>query len=461
MRPNEQSKAQSALGVLDGVLRRALPGIAQQRLSDSDRRVARQTFWTGGVAGVEFLVGLVQVAIAARVLGPEGYGEFAIIVAASSLVYGFVCIPGGHTVITFASRSVAEGLYGQAANVLRFAMATSLGMSLLAYGLIVVLALAAGSWLGIQEAHAEAFLLYSIVGVVFSVRTETLAVLRLSDRMSYALIASAIGGLARIVVLVAVFRADGGLVGIIFAYLVGSVVEAMGLLVAAGVSASDAGLKDLLRSWSIRVPSELLRFHASMYGTAIIGTMNGHLDPLLVAQFTTASNVGLYRAARQIADMTRRPFRLLAGAVQPEFSRRWFAGDGAAVRRTATRFTIVSLALAAIAFGMLAVFCEPIVRLVLGDEFSEVAPIVVILILGSFLGSVSAPLSVLAVATGRAWGSLAPVVAGLAAAVLAYVWLVPRFGVEGAAWARNIHYLVAIPVSLAFAMSVLRRSWRL
>lgn len=461
MRPNEQSKVQTALRVFDGVVRRALLGATQQRLSDSDRRVARQTFWTGGIAGVELCVGLVQVAIVARVLGPEGYGEFAIIVAASSLVYGFVQIPGGHTVITFASRSVAEGLYGQAANVLRFALATSFGMSLVAYGLILVLALAAAQWLGIDAAHAEAFFVYAIVGVVFSVRSETIAVLRLSDRMSYALTASAVGGLARIIVLVVVFRTDGGLIEIVFAYLAGSAVEAIALLVAAGVSASDAGFKGLLRSWSVRVPSELLRFHASMFGTAIIGTMNRHLDPLLVAQFTTASNVGLYRAARQVVDLARKPFGLLAGAVQPEFSKHWFARDGAAARRTATRFTIVALTLAAVAFGMLALFSEPIVRLVLGDEFSDVAPIVVILLLGSFLGSVSAPLSVLAVATGRAWGSLAPMVAGLAAAILAFVWLVPRFGAEGAAWARNIHYLVAIPVSLAFAASVLRRTWRL
>ena len=62
-------------------------------LSDSDRRVARQTLGMGGITAVQLLAGLVQMILSARILGPEGFGVLAVIVALTLLIHNLLAAP--------------------------------------------------------------------------------------------------------------------------------------------------------------------------------------------------------------------------------------------------------------------------------------------------------------------------------------------------------------------------------
>ena len=66
-------------------------------------------------------------------------------------------------------------------------MVVSLGLSLIAYAVIAVIVLMAGSLLRIEDAHRDIVLMYGVVGIFLATRTESLAVLRLSDRVSLGL----------------------------------------------------------------------------------------------------------------------------------------------------------------------------------------------------------------------------------------------------------------------------------
>ena len=127
---------------------------------------------------------IAQVAISARVLDPELYGVLAVIIASSSLVFGLVGVPGGNTVVTFATRSLSERRPVEAARVVRFALATSLTLSLMGYGVMALVAFAASDLVGIGRANTSALLLYGVAGVCLSIQSEALAVLRLSDQIS-------------------------------------------------------------------------------------------------------------------------------------------------------------------------------------------------------------------------------------------------------------------------------------
>ena len=230
------------------------------------------------------------------------------------------------------------------------------------------------------------------------------------------------------------------------------------MLSCAAVSVRRAGIAGLLRSYSLKVPSDIVRFHSGIFAQASIGTLSAHLDPILVSFFTGTADVGLYRAARRVIDTARRPFSLLASGVQPEYSKQWYSGQGAELRRTALRFSVVALAIALVGFGLLALFREPFVRLFLGEEFVAAADLLLILIPGALLATVTSVVSVIPIAAGRVWPTLAPMIAGLAAAAVAFVVLVPAYGAAGAAWARTVHYLVAVAVLTPFVVSILRQS---
>ena len=89
-------------------------------LPASDRRAARQTLWLGAMRAVQMLASVVQVALSARILGPEGFGVLAVIIAAAGLAYRLLSVPGNEVITTYVTRDLAEGRVGDAAGTLRF-----------------------------------------------------------------------------------------------------------------------------------------------------------------------------------------------------------------------------------------------------------------------------------------------------------------------------------------------------
>ena len=427
---------------------------------ESHRLITRQTLWLGTVTAVEVLGAVAHVFVAARLLGLEGYGALAIIVATTTLIHGLIAIPGGDTLTTFATRSITEGRHQEAAAILRFSLAVSFGLSLVAYGAIALLTLTASGILKIDESHAGAVMLYGLVGIFLATRTETLAVLRLADRLRANLACSVADNATRLAVLGVAWFAGGDLLTVVSATVAGAAVGSVGMLVVAGIFARRAGLSEVFRSLSVRVPRDVVAFHAGTYGRTTIGVVTENVDTILVAQIAGTADVGLYRAARQIIDMTRRPFHLIRTSAQPVLSRQWFTGDGAALRGTLVRFATYSVLIAIVGFSVLAIFREPIAVLVLGPDFVDVAPLLLILIPGAFVASTSI-FSGLPLATGRILPLIVSMLAGLVVTVLGIAWLVPLYLSTGAAWAKTTSSIVAVVVLVPFVVEIWRRSHRI
>ena len=431
--------------------------LLRRTLSASDRRVARQALWLNGALGIELLSGAAQLFIAARILGPEGFGALAVIAAAAAIIHGLAAAPGGDAVATFATRAMAEGRPWEATRVLRFTLAASLGLSLAAYAVIALLASVSGL-IGIDSAHREAAMLYGLVGVFTAMQTETQTALRLADRVPLTFAATAAGALVRVGLLVAAGRADAGLEAVVLAYAAGAAVYGAGLFAAATASAHRAGMPGLLRSLSISVPTDVRRFQIGIFGRTVLEALSRNADAILAAQAAGAQNVGLYRGARQITDAAQRPLAMARLSAQTEHSRLWRYGLGSELRRSVLRFTLLSAMLAAVGFGLLAAFREPIARLVLGEPFSGSASALLILIPGAFLANAVAPFAALPLASGRVAPYLWSLGAGLVVSAPAYFWLAAAYGAEGAAFARVTHILVTRLVLVPFAGSALRES---
>lgn len=432
----------------------------RRAFSQSEGRAARQAVWLNGVLVIEFLGSAAQLFIVARILGADGFGALAVIVAIAALIHGLAAAPGGDAVTTFATRGMAEGRPEEAARALRFTLALSFGLSVAAYAVIALLAVAA-DYVGVDPVYREAALLYGLVGVCMATQTETQAALRLADRVPLAFAVTAASSLTRVGLLIIAWRADAGLIEVVMAYVAGAAVYATGMLAAAAASARRAGMPGLLRSASISVPSDVKRFQLAVFGRTVMESLSRNADSILVAQATGAQNVGLYRAARQIMDAAQRPIAMLRLSAQTEHSRQWRFGRGRELRRSVLVFTLMAFALAAIGFGLLAVFREPIVRLVLGEAFLESASLLLILIAGAFASNSTAPFVSLPLAAGRAAPYLWARAAALSIAIPAYVWLPSAYGAEGAAFARLTHVFVFLLVIVPFAASTLRQSRRL
>ena len=427
--------------------------------SASDRRVVRQTFWTGAMSAVQLPAGILLLAMNTRLLGAEGYGYLTVIIAATTLVHGLAALPGGETVLTFATRSVAEGRRDEAGNVFRFTLTLSLGMALVAYGAIAALAIAARELIGIDESHVPAMLLYGLVGVFVATMAENQAVLRLADRMSVAVAVTLAATLTRVGLVALAWWTGGDLFAVVTAYVAAAAVNGVGLFVAAAAAAPRAGITGLLTSLSIRVPSEVIRFQTGVFGKTTLGHLSGNLDSLLLNHFAGPASTGLYRAARRIVDSARLPFSVLISSVHAEYSRQWYAADGRALRRTALRFTLLTTVSAGAVFGALAILREPLTGLVLAADFAGAAPLLLILIPGSFVAGSNAALSILPEATGRIKPPLVAHGVAFAASLAVLVALAPRIGAAGAACANSVFLIVWCAVVTPYVGSILRKSY--
>ena len=429
-------------------------------LPSSDRRAIRQSIWMGAMLVVQFTGGIVHLSITARVLGPEGYGVLSIFIAVTSLLYNFLAMPGGEVITTYVTRSMAAGRWEEATATLRFALAAALGLRLISYSVLVVFALTANGFLGVERAHATTLIVFGVAGVLLATRAESFAVLRLADRLSLGLVVVSAGTLVRIALLLFTWRSGGGLPMIVLAYVADAAVTGVGMFVAASVSAPTAGLSGFLRSISVRVPRDVINFQIATFGRATTAAVGQSMDVLLMVELSSMSQIGLYRAARSIIDSARLPFRPLMTALQLEFSKKWYSADRNAIRGIAFRFTLFSGTVAAIGFGLLAAFHEPVMRILLGSGFSGSARPLLILIIGSFVATSTSVLSVLPAAVGRGGPPLVAALSGVLVSVGVILWLIPLYGAEGAAWANTAYFVVFVAVLIPPVVSILRRSHR-
>lgn len=428
-------------------------------LPASEQRVVRQALWIYAIRAVHILGGLVTLPLSVRILGAEGFGVLTVIIAVARLIYGLASTAGGEVITTFVMRSVAEGR-SEAASIFRFALIASVGLSFVAYAVIAVLTFTAGSLLEIDPEYRHLMLLYGMVGLLTAVNRESQAVLRLADRLQLGLGVIVVVTLGRIGLLAAVWLTGGGIMEVVLVYVAVSAVNGLGMFAVATASAPLAGLAGFWRSMSLRVSPEVVRFYIGRYWESGINmVLMNNLDILLLARFADSASVGLYGAAWRLVNMVRDSIEPVRAGATLEYSRLWYSGRGAELRRVALSTTVLSCALFAAGLGLLALFREPIIRLFLGGEFAGVAPLLLISILGT-LNSAPAFIS-LPAAVGRVGPLILSATARLAVFLAAMLWMVPEHGAEGMAWARTISGLVGLLIITSFAISILRQSYRL
>ena len=425
----------------------------------ADGRIARQALWLGAVAATQMLGSLVQVVITVRILGPEGYGALAVIVAAASLIHGLLSTPGGNTVITYVSRSVAEGHPGEAANTIRFALATSFALSLVAYGVIAAMAFATTGPLGLEPRYVNAFLLSGIGGVLLATQSETFAVLRLAERVRAAFFATVAATLVHVGVLLAVWFDGGGLLGVVSAGIAAAATNGVLLFILAAVSVRRTGAAGLFVSGNVCVPPDVVRFHVGIFGTSTVTHLTNNVDTLLVAHFAGTAEAGMYRAARLLVDTARAPFAPIGRSLQVEFSRQWYAFEGVALRRAARRYTGLVAGVALLGFAVLALLREPLVTMVYGAAFAPVVPLLLIMIPGSLVLCCFMTISTLPHATGQVGPVFIAHVAAFMTSALALLVLVPTYGAMGGAYAFLVFAVTWGTVLFPFIVSTLRRSY--
>jgi O-antigen/teichoic acid export membrane protein len=364
------------------------------------------------------VLGLVTSILTARFLGPDGRGDYTLVVTLAALVvqFGNLGLHSSNTYLVAKDRGLYNGLVSNSIA----AAALSIPLSAIAVWVASLLDGRAGNWLWWAAALAPASL-FLLLGSNLLVGMGRIALFNLFEFAYAALVVP--------LIVVAGFL-GGGVGGILFAS------------VAAAWMASIVLLVVLLRGpvcvrFDAAVLRASVRFATKAYVIALLGFLLLRANVFLLERFAGSAELGQYSVASQIADVLTVLPASIALVVFPrlvaERERRW----PMLLRSTrTTALLIVVLCIAA------AVVASPFIGFAFGAAFMPAVPILLFLLPGIVLLAVTTILSQYLAARGLPLTLAGAWAIALLTGIFASWILIPSAGGVGASIGLTVAYAV-------------------
>jgi O-antigen/teichoic acid export membrane protein len=360
------------------------------------KRVFANMGWLLGGRGFNAVLSLVYLAIAARTLGTDGFGHFALIIALGQAVTGFSSFQTWQFIVRWGADPDRPGIdIARAREATGFAVAldgVSMAVGTIASGLLV---LSAPLWLDVPPDLLWLTFWYCVISLL-AIRTTPTGMLRLHSEYGKATGAEAVQPVIRAggAVLAWLFMPD--VTGFILAFAVSEVATALALwVVAARVQPVS------LASVSLRaIPArhkDAWRFVLSTNMSGSLAVAGKQVMILLVGTFGGAYLAGGFRIANQLGVALIALAQTISKAILPELVQ---SRDGAVeiARRMANIAAIAGVAavVTAILFGRQGL------ALIAGEQFTGFYWAMIILSIAGAVELVGASLESLLISAGKA-----------------------------------------------------------
>jgi O-antigen/teichoic acid export membrane protein len=406
-----------------------------------------RALWSALDAAAAPMSTLILTAGLVRVLSPEDYGVMVIALAASGLV---TAINPAIAATTTKFVSEARGRSGdvlQAARVMTASLITVVAMN-------AVLLLAAACF---REPLVR--LVFGIAPVSYAGSALLMAVLAIGIQQIDAVIAAGIRGCER-------FRRQALLefgarmalaVGVIvLAWRTGdvlAVIAAQCVVCALFALVRAAALRNVIPGMRIFVVPgatamrAVVRFGSWMWLAAIAGVAYGSADRIIVGRVLGTAVAGRFNVDVQIAQLVHYIPSSLFAFCLPAFSRLSAGGYAARgeISRTYRRYLYVIIATAACLAVSIVLARRPLLQAVGGTGFDvEHEWTLVLLVVGFLVLSVNVAAYYLLLALGRSKSASLIMTVSMLAALVLMIFLIPRYGTQGAAVGRLVYALGAL-----------------
>ena len=399
-------------------------------------RVLTNASWISAATPITVGLGIVQIGMMARMLGPEGLGVIGLFEATCAFISALLKLNSGEASMVFATKALAEGDKKHAGHLLRYFYLLDFLTSFLSFSAVVASGLIFSQLFKISPEHGWLISIYGLTLIFRSPHSIAHSVLRVGNHFSWIFYQSAALSVLKTVSVLVLFLAKAGLEQIVLLLVSLSLFDGCSSYLMAEVTLRQKGVsisRSLERWW--RVPKYVLKFQILAKGRDVTKMLYRYSDTLMIGFLASATSIGLFRSAKQITGLLSIPTDALVSSLSPEYSRLWFQDDVARLRKLVFRFSMTIFCIFTFVVFWLIIFIEPIIRLILGVAFLPAKETVFVLILTALISMVMAPFNSMQVATGRAGPATLAGVATVVVQAILMVFLVPKFGIVGAAWA--------------------------
>lgn len=408
-----------------------------------ERRLVRDVAVSYVFTGVTLAVNLLTGIIVARLLGPDGRGELAAILALTQ-VATWVFTMGSNQAASFhLARHPEQG------NVL------------------------IGTWLVLLVPFALLALVVTIAVLPLALAAQREAVVTMAQLFALTIVAGlvlellngAILGDHRFLVWNWLRLAHPGGVGVLYVVLwrLDALTVPSALLANAAmlvIVMVGAGLWALRRFGRPRVEARLARttfwYGLRVHGSKVADTVNARLDLAIIPAFVGATSVGLYSVATNLAAIIGTLAASVVSLVLPAAARR--AERGPATVVVASMYTGLAVGVVgALGIGLLA---EVTLRALYGERFVPATGPLRVLLVGYVLLIPGLVLCQGLGAANRPFTSAIPQLVGSVVTVVGLILFLDDGGIMAAAWVTTVAYTVVLAMALILYRRVTRLSWR-
>lgn len=411
------------------------------------RRIFKNSSYLFSATGIAAAVSMLQSILVGRLLGVAGFGLLGVIIMFTSVVNKFVSFRMSELVIKYVGHYSEIGDQQRAAVVFKAAALAEMFASVLAFLLIWLLAPLAATYLAKDPNLAFLFALYGLIVLANLIAESSTGILQVFDRYRRIASFNLLQSLFTLALIFWAYLAEGGMVQIVLAYLLGKAIGALALTIAALIEAQGHWGRGWWKApFSLLRPQarELTHFAFSTNISASLNLVNKDSELLWVSLFRNPVEAGYYKTALSIVNLVQMPVSPLPQTTYPEISREITRGNWKNVRQILRQGSLLAGGFTLAATIILALFGRQLILLLYKDPgFLPAYPALMILLAG-FL-----------VANTFFWNRIAllglglpefPTKVNLILAVLkiiGIILLVPRFGYLASAALFAGYYMIS------------------
>jgi len=379
--------------------------------------------------------------IIARALGPSGKGTYSLVV----LTYAFAVLIGNLGVPAFVASTAGKRRHTPVE-----LLHNSVIMTIVSSVIVAVVYLLVREWTGQRSVLWPFFMILAVVTPAGLLREHLGALLQGMNRIGRFSVTKVVANAVTLILLAVFVWSRPSITTAVYCWIGGEVVAtlvAVGLVIpiaAPGLNLSRPVLK------------ESLKFGSAVCVGSLIGLASLRLDLFLVAYFLPASEVGLYSVATAASSVIMYLPVAMAVALLPRLSSA-NADESYALTARGCRFAIVWGVGCALFLGILG---GVLISVVYGELFRPAATAMRILLPGTVIyGLAHITTAYYNGYVGRPFINTALAALSLLIGVALDVALIPRFGINGAAVASSVAYIVSMFVALFVFARVSGRSF--
>lgn len=289
------------------------------------RRIIRNASYLLSSNVVIMALSMLQGAISARILGVEGIGYLGAITAFSTVINRLTSFRMGELIIKYVGQHQENGDSTRAAAVFKLAAIGEILVSLLAFILIWLLAPLRASYLEGDGGLTALFIIYGFTVLANLITESSTGLLQLFDRFRRIAVVNVIQSIVTLFLIALTWLLGGDLLDVLLAYLVGKIVNALGLSLTALVQAGQAWGNDW---WKVPLNTlrqqfrELAKFAVNTNLSSSLTSVNkSDTEIFIVSLFTSPIQAGYYKITLALANVLHIPVMPLPQSTYPELSR--------------------------------------------------------------------------------------------------------------------------------------------